>query len=720
MKKDGISKPYKEGKTGLKIGLKNTSILFIVFFLSKEIYSQIPINGFCQFSGFNVEKGYNSVFSLNFNNDSYTDLLLYNPDQKKVVSYGGEKNGSFIKSGDFRVPYQITSIKILNERGSKIKRYAFTSRQSMRAGIYSFTSGGRPYLTNSIKFTSYPENISIADVNKNGSKQFLISGPAFDGLSVISQVKGILKEKKIVAKSNFSNAVFADLSNDGYPDIAAFNIISNSLDFFYNEGENKFKQVRTIKFDQPVHSLHSVDLNLDNYPDLLFTEGKSIDIIYGDFASAYNTRVTINTRFQPDEIITGDFNRDGKIDIAYLNYETGILSIIYAKNDEEFYPEILYLKKDGLRSITPYYSKFINGIVSLSSNGNIFMEKNMPAITENVSISVGATPSSISSFDYGNNGINDICYIDAYNPSLDLIVRNSDGIPSTFYSYPVFDNYSNIVVDNTEPRIKTFYCYSRGKRLIEILKIDLSRNEIEKNSVYSPGPIEDLKIQRTGNNFANLYIAFERNSMIGLSIMEYREYRYTASNYFDFAANTTGASVVLGSEPGLIYWQKIQKGAVLHKVSIANGSLNFNQLYTFSEGTVSSICSFSGDLFNNDKEALISFIQSGNKNYIATSGFKPAAISNIREIPGFYTVREPGQLFFGEIRSNGLKKLFIYTPENSSISRVDLINKGKEIVFPKLAEADNADHFILKRMSSRYFHAIYTDKINNCITIKQL
>ena len=421
--------------------------------------------------------------------------LLYSPDQKKVISLAGEKNGSFIKSGDYKIPYQITSIKGLNEKDSKIKHYAFISRQNMRAGVYAFTSGGRAYLTNSIKFNSYPENISIADVNKNGSNQFLISGPSFDGLSIISQINGTLKEKKIVSKSSFSNAVFTDLSNDGYPDIAAFNIINNSLVFYYNQGENKFKQVRTIKMDQPIYSLHAVDLNLDNYPDIMYTEGKSINIIYGDFASAYNNKTVINTRFYPDQIITGDFNRDGKIDIAYLNYEQGILSIIYAKNDQGFYPEIIYMKKDGLRSIIPYYSKFINGIASLSLNGSIFTEKNLLSISGNVNISVGADPSAITSFDDGNNGINDICYIDSYNPSLDLIVRNSDGIPSTFYSYPLFDNYNDILVDNVEPRTKTFYCFSRGKKLIEILKIDFNHNNVEKSSVYSPGVIEDLKIQ---------------------------------------------------------------------------------------------------------------------------------------------------------------------------------------------------------------------------------
>ncbi|MDR3627022.1 MAG: VCBS repeat-containing protein [Ignavibacteriaceae bacterium] len=720
MKKDGMQKPYKEEKAGLKIGLKRTSILFIVLFFSKEIFPQIPINGFCQFNNFNTEKGLSSVFPLNFNNDFYTDLLLFNSNQKKIISLAGEQNGNFSKSGVYKVPYQITSIKGLNEKDSKVKQYAFISRQNMRAGIYSFTSGGRAYLTSSVKFNSYPRNLSLADVNKNGNDEFLISGPSFDGLSIISQEGGALKEKKITAKTSFSDAVFADLSNDGYPDIAAFDILKNSLVFFYNQSQNNFKQVRTIKMDQPIHSLHAVDMNLDSYPDLLYTEGNSINIIYGDFASAYNNKATINTRFYPDQIITGDFNRDGKIDIAYLNFNEGIISIIYAKNNGGYFPEVIYLKKDGLQGIIPYYSKFINGIVSISSNGNIFTIRNLLSFSGNVNISIGAAPAAISSFDYGNNGINDLCYIDNYDSKLNLIVRNAEGIPSTFYSYQLFDNFSEILVDNFESRVKSFYCFSRDKKLIEILKIDFKSNKVEQNSIYSPGAIEDLKIKRAAGSLDNIYIAFKRGTTVGLSIMEYKDYRYSEANYYNLAGNVCSANVTFDNGPGLIYWQKTQNGATLNKVSITNGSSVSNKLFTFSEGAVSSICSFTGELFNNDRQASVSFIKAGDKNYVTVSNFKNTNVITLPAAQSLNMVYNEEQLFPGDSRPNGLKKLFVYSPDNNSVNRIDFLNKGRDISVQHLVEADNAEDYFIQKMSTRNYHLIYTDKLNNCITIKQL
>lgn len=714
-----MKKPYNVEKAGLKIELNITSILFIALIISKELFSQIPINGFCQYKSYKVDAGFTSIFALNFNNDSYTDLILFNPDLRKIETLAGEKNGGFGRPIIFSISYEITNIRNLNDRNKKIKRYAFVSRQKMRAGIYSFTASGKAYLNNSIKFKSYPENISTADIDKKGSDEFLISGSAFNGLSIVYQTPSGLREKKIIENTSFSNAVFTDLSNDNYPDIAAFNVLNNSLIFFYNDGAGGFRKVRTIKFDQPIHLLHSTDLNLDNYNDLMFSEGKSINIIYGDSASSYSITTSIKTKYKPGQIITGDFNRDGKIDIAYANYKKGILSIFYGKGGNNFYPETIYSKKDGIQNIIPYYSKFVNGIASINLNGYIFTITNLPPFLENTNISLGVRPSAISFFDDGNNGIIDICYIDNYTHSLDFIVRNTSGVPSTFYSYPIFENHSSIIVDNTIPRIKTFFCYSYGKRLIEILKVDFAQNKIEKNSIYSPGIIEDLKIRHTDNNFDNIYLTYSNGSSVGLSIMEYRDYKYSISN---FPVTTTSfcSNIFANNEIGMIYWSKGKNNQTLSKAALSGGTVSSSVLYKLKIDSVTSIFSFTGDLFNNDKDATISILGTNTNKFVTVTNDKRTFFIKHSEIPDYFKIDNPNQLFFGETRPNGLKKLFVYFPERKFIGTIDFLNRGRNLVIPKLINADNIDGFFIKKMSSRNYHIVYTDKSIGCITIKQI
>ena len=683
------------------------------------MFSQIPINGFCQYKNFKTDTGYKSLFALNFNNDSYTDLLLFNPDSKKIEALVGEKNGGFGKPFLYSIPYEITNIRNLIDKNKIIKKYAFVSRQRMRAGIYSFTSSGRPYLNYSIKFKSYPENISSADIDKKGKDEFLISGSAFDGLSIVYQTNSGLKEKKIISNTSFSSAILTDLSNDYYPDIAAFNILDNSLIFFYNNGAGVFRKVRSIKFDQPIHNLYSTDLNLDNYNDLIFSEGRSIKIIYGDSASSYSTSTILNTHFKPDKIITGDFNRDGKMDIAYSNNEVGIISIFFGKDANNFYPEVIYTKKNGVQNIIPFYSKFVNGIAAVNLDGYVFTITNLPPYLESANISLGGRPSALSVFDDGNNGISDICYIDNFTHSLDMIVRNASGIPSVFYSYPINENHSQIIVDNILPRIKTFFCHSYGKKLIDIIKIDFALNKVERNSVYAPGDIEDMEIKHTDNNFDNIYLTYKNDKSVGLSILEYKDYKYSISNY-PFNITAYSSSVLLNNEIGMIYWSEKNNIQTLSKAVLSGGTITNNVLFNSKMDSVVSIFSFAGDLFNNDKDACISILKTKNNKFLTVTNDKKTFIIRSSEIPNYFNIDQLNQLFFGEIRPSGLKKLYVYFPDKNFISTIDFINKGRDIVIPKLINVENVNSFFIKKMSSRNFHLVYTNNSNGCITIKQL
>jgi hypothetical protein len=720
MKKDVMKKPYNEEKIGLRIEFNTIRILLIAFFLSEEIFSQIPINGFCQYKNFNIEQNFNCLLSLNYNDDSYSDLILYNPQLKKIVSLSGEPNGSFGKPVLSKVPFEITNIQNLVEENKTIKRYAFTSRQNFRAGIYSFRKNGRAVLSSSIKFNSYPENLSTADVNNNGKDEILVSGSAFNGLSIISQNGSSLKAQKVVENVSFSQAIFADLNNDGLSDIAAFNVLNNNLVFFYNDGVERFNQVRTIQMDQPISSLHAFDMNLDSYTDLVFVKGNSINILYGDFTSSYDSVTTIPTHYYPDQIITGDFNKDGRIDIAYINREEGILSVIYSKGEKSFYPEMIYLQKDKINNLIPYYSKFINGIALISPEGSLYTITNLRSISNNINISTGAKPSAITFFDNGNNGIYDICYIDNFNRSLSFIVRNSAGIPSLFYSYPLFQDQEKIVVDNTNSDVKIFFCYTPGKKLIEIMKLNFKQNKFERRTVYSPGKIEDLKIKSAQNSFDNIYVSYIKNGLLGLSIMEYRDYRYTNTNFSNLATNVYCSNVTLQNGPGVVFWRNAGKFILMQQILIGNASGGNKTLYSMNAADSLAIISYTSDLLNNADENTISFVNGKNQNFAIFTNYKTTFKIKKSGFSDDFKIDSLSQLYFGTSRINGLNKLFVYLPNKNVILRLDFLNKGRSLVSTEIISVGEVYNYFIKNMSFNHFYLVYTDKTDDCIKIKQL
>src|SRR3989304_5432052 len=122
-------------KIGLKIELNRINFLFFFLFLSSEVFPQIPINGFCKFNSYNFSPGYSKFFSLNFNNDSYSDLILYDPSSNRIAAIQGEKNESFLEEKNFEFAFQLSNLAPIREKNNEIKNYAFTSRKNLTAGI---------------------------------------------------------------------------------------------------------------------------------------------------------------------------------------------------------------------------------------------------------------------------------------------------------------------------------------------------------------------------------------------------------------------------------------------------------------------------------------------------------------------------------------------------------------------------------------------------------
>ena len=714
-----MKKPFKEEKQDSKVVKNKFYFVALFLFFSIKIFPQIPINGFCKYSNFHIPTGYNSLFALNYNNDSYTDLILFNSDKKNIVAVPGKSNGNFGKPSVFKIPYQITNIQNINDINSPVKKYAFTSRQNRIVGIYSFFSSGRAILSRKIKFDSYPENISATDINGNGKDELLISGPAFNGLSILYLSHSGIIKKSFYPGRSFSDAIFADLNNDGLPDIAAFDIMNNSISFFFNMGDNKFKEIRSINLNEKIKLLRTVDLNLDHYPDLIFAKGKSIEIMFGDSIASYNNEETINTTYKPDQIITGDFNHDGKIDIAYINKQNEVLSILYASNNG-FYPEEIYMQKPGLENLVPFYSKFVSGIEAVSSNGKIYSILKLSSLLENVSLVFSPKPRNITYFDRNNNGINDLCYIDSLTQSLDLVVRNNSGIPALLYTAKLSQYHNQILVDNADPDEKTFYCFDYGHKLIEIITIDFRNNSITRDCLYSLGPIKDIKINRDNDGSPVISIAFIDNDKLGLSIIQYHNYRYDYSNFQNIASNIEAVNLSGKKETSLYLWQNSNNGIALNNFYLNNENFSKNNIIKFANEKPSSITLLTADFLNKDKEETLSIINQGlNSKTVFTRGNLKYVLRN-KDLLSTFDPLSGVKFYFGEIRNGGLKFLFVYNNVKHSVSRIDFLSGGREIIPVKISDADNLQSYFIKNLSFRKIHLVYIDEDENCINIKRL
>jgi len=704
-------------KIGLKIELNAVSFLFLFFFLPFEVLPQIPINGFCKLNLYQFSPGYSKIFSLNYNSDSYSDLILYDPSLKKMAAISGEKNERFAKEEYFDFPFHISNLAPIREKNNEIKKYAFTSRKNLTAGICEFSSDGKPRVTHQLNFKSYPEKLSTADIDGDFHQEILLSGSAFEGLSILNFEGKNLNERIVKSKGSYSQAIFIDLSNDGFPDIAAINLLNNSLEFLFNDGRGNFKVVRTMNFYNKVRNLHSFDMDLDSYHDLVFLEGNKLKIMYGDFQSSYSKQIEIETKYPPNDFIIGDFNKDGNIDFAYLNTDVSIVSVVFAESDYKFFAEIPILYKEGIKNIIPFYSKFIDGLAIISDDGALLTNTVLSSMSPNIDISLSIKPTVISNFDANSDAINDICFIDSFDRSLKLVVRSNAGIPSNYFSIPLHGNPNQIAFKNFSKQSTTFFCYSVSKKLVEVIEVEFNTGKITRSEFYTARPIADVK--PVLNDHQMVFVSSLVNNRLTLEIFEKEESWKLLTDYnISEKAISADLSTLRGVK--LFFWNQIGDSIKLFKKTFLPEEMKAEFLLNIKMKNISNFLTVVDDFHNLDKESIISFVESDEKPYILVSHDGSVNSFDVEEVKKNLIVRDLNQLFVSEIKPNGTRRLIVNNYNSQNIYRLNILRKGKKIVFSKIIDKINTEKFFVRNMTVNNYHLVYLNQTKECISIRQI
>ena len=704
-------------KIGLKIELNAVSFLFLFFFLPFEVLPQIPINGFCKLNLYQFSPGYSKIFSLNYNSDSYSDLILYDPSLKKMAAISGEKNERFAKEEYFDFPFHISNLAPIREKNNEIKKYAFTSRKNLTAGICEFSSDGKPRVTHQLNFKSYPEKLSTADIDGDFHQEILLSGSAFEGLSILNFEGKNLNERIVKSKGSYSQAIFINLSNDGFPDIAAINLLNNSLEFLFNDGRGNFKVVRTMNFYNKVRNLHSFDMDLDSYHDLVFLEGNKLKIMYGDFQSSYSKQIEIETKYPPNDFIIGDFNKDGKIDFAYLNTDVSIVSVVFAESDYKFFAEIPILYKEGIKNIIPFYSKFIDGLAIISDDGALLTNTMLSSMSPNIDISLSIKPTVISNFDANSDAINDICFIDSFNRSLKLVVRSNAGIPSTYFTIPLRGNHNKIEVKNFSKQSTTFFCYSESKKLVEVIEVEFNTGKITRSEFYTARPIADVK--PVLNDHRMVFVSSLLNNRLTLEIFEKEESWKLLTDY-NISEKAISADLSTLKGVKLFFWNQIGDSIKLFKKTFLPEEMKAEFLLNIKMKNISNFLTVVDDFHNLDKESIISFVESDEKPYILVSHDGSVNSIDVEEVKKNLIVRDLNQLFVSEIKPNGTRRLIVNNYNSQNIYRLNILRKGKKIVFSKIIDKINTEKFFVRNMTINNYHLVYLNQTRQCISVRQI
>jgi len=190
--------------------------------------------------------------------------------------------------------------------------------------------------------------------------------------------------------------------------------------------------------DFPVgHSPNAIavgDFNGDGKLDLAVTnEGdNTVSILLGNGKGTFQPQTTVSTGLGPDAIVAGDFNGDGKLDLAVANFTGNTISILLGNGDGTFTAgSTIAGVSSPVAVVTGDFRNAGKLDLAVLDQGDglvsVLLGNWDGTFANKLDASVGRSPSALVTGDFNGDGKKDLAVTNAGSNSVSVLLGNADG-----------------------------------------------------------------------------------------------------------------------------------------------------------------------------------------------------------------------------------------------------------------------------------------------------
>ncbi len=365
-----------------------------------------------------------------------------------------------------------------------------------------------------------PLSLATADFNGDGIPDLAVANYGGSVSILLGNGDGTFTQpagSPITLGNTADYVATGDFNGDGKPDLAVANgYYGGAVSIFLGKGDGTFTQAPGSPiavggpFDIP-KAIAVADLNGDGIPDLAAAnDGESYDpstltILLGKGDGTFAVAATKPTvGVTPNGIAAGDFNGDGKADLATANFHDNSVTVLLGSGDGTFtqatgspiavgnFPWTLStadFNRDGKADLAVSNNNYYGGdsgtISILLGNGDgTFTQATGSPIT------MGRTPESAAVGDFNGDGIADLAVANNGNDTVSILLGAGDGTFTPAAVGPIFVGdfpQSTVTADFTGSGLSDLAVGNENDNVSVLLSI-LESATASAGSLSPPGP----------------------------------------------------------------------------------------------------------------------------------------------------------------------------------------------------------------------------------------
>ncbi len=186
-----------------------------------------------------------------------------------------------------------------------------------------------------------PFNVVTGDFNGDGKLDLAVTNQISNNVSILigNGSGGFTASGSAPAGTGPEGIAVGDFNGDGKLDLAVVNDGGNNLSILLGNGTGGFSSVAVKPGvgTSPL-AIATGDFNGDGKLDLAVTndgDGK-VEVLLGNGSGGFGSGTVYTVGNDPDAVAVGDFNGDGISDLAVANYNDGTVSILLGKGNGSF------------------------------------------------------------------------------------------------------------------------------------------------------------------------------------------------------------------------------------------------------------------------------------------------------------------------------------------------------------------------------------------------